>query len=66
MMIGRNAILGIGKPTEMIGSKNQCASRERDIATASKMPPTAAMKKPAMARYIVSARLIQRSPSTAS
>ena len=43
MMIGRNAIFGIGKPTEMIGSKNQRTSLQRDINAPSAMPPTAAM-----------------------
>ena len=47
---GRKAIFGIGNPTEMIGSKNQRASALRDIAIPSTMPPTAAMKKPTMAR----------------
>ena len=50
MMIGRNAIFGIGKPTEMIGSKNQCAIFERDIAIASAIPATVAMTKPVRAR----------------
>ena len=66
MMIGRNAIFGIGKPTEMIGSKNQRMSRLRDITAPSAMPPTAAMTKPVMARESVSPRLIHRSPLTAS
>ena len=66
MMIGRNAIFGIGKPTEMIGSKNQRTILLRDIKAPSAMPPTAAMTKPVSARYIVSPRLIHRSPSTAS
>ena len=43
MMIGRNAIFGIGKPTEMIGSKNQRTTVLRDIATPSATPPTAAI-----------------------
>ncbi len=50
MMIGRNAIFGIGKPTEMIGSKNQRAIRLRAIATPSATPATAAIRKPASAR----------------
>ncbi len=50
MMTGRKAIFGIGKPTEMIGSKNQRTTRTRDISVASVTPPMAAMKKPAIAR----------------
>ena len=50
MMTGRNAIFGIGNPTEMIGSKNQRTSALRDIAMPSRTPATAAMRKPARAR----------------
>jgi hypothetical protein len=50
IMIGRNAILGIGKPTEMIGSKNQRMGALRDIAQPSATPAPAAIKKPASAR----------------
>ncbi len=35
IMIGRNAIFGIGKPTEMIGSKNQRTGTLRAIAAPS-------------------------------
>ena len=66
MMIGRKAIFGIGKPTEMIGSKNQRTSLLRDISAPSATPPTAAMAKPVSARYIVRPRLRHRSPPTAS
>ena len=45
MMTGRNAIFGIGKPTEMIGSKNQCTHLMRDMAAPSAMPPIVAMHK---------------------
>ena len=47
MMIGRKAILGMGKSIEMSGSKNQRTGRSRAIAAPSAMPPAAAMKKPA-------------------
>ena len=66
MMIGRKAIFGIGKPTEMIGSKNQRMSRLRAIRAPSAIPPAAAMAKPVMARASVSPRLIHKSPLTAS
>ena len=66
MMIGRNAIFGMGKPTEMIGSKNQRMNRLRDIEAPSAIPSTAAMTNPVMARVIVSPRLIHKSPLTAS
>ena len=42
---GRKAIFGIGKPTEIIGSKNQRASALRDIAMPNTTPPTAAITK---------------------
>jgi hypothetical protein len=66
MMIGRNAIFGIGKPTEMIGSKNHRAIFERAITVASAMPQIEAMTNPVRARNSVSPRLIQRMPLTAS
>ncbi len=50
IMIGRNAIFGIGKPTETIGSKNQRTGTLRDIAAPSRMPPTAEIAKPTSAR----------------
>ena len=50
MTTGRNAIFGIGKPTETIGSKNQCARPRREIAMPSTMPSTAAIAKPISAR----------------
>ena len=50
MTIGRNAILGMGKPTEMIGSKNQLMSRLREIPIPSAMPARAPITKPLNAR----------------
>ena len=45
MMTGRNAIFGIGKPTEMIGSKNQRAMTLREIAMPSSDAGTAAISE---------------------
>ena len=50
MITGRKAILGIGKPTETIGSKNQLASPRRDMAMPSTIPATAAIRNPTSAR----------------
>jgi len=50
MTTGRKAIFGIGKPTEMIGSKNQWVNRLREIAMPSATPATAPIKKPIKAR----------------
>jgi hypothetical protein len=50
MTTGRKAIFGIGKPTEMIGSKNQWVNRLREIPMPSAMPATAPIKKPVKAR----------------
>ena len=50
MMTGRNAILGMGKPTETIGSNSQRAGALRDMAMPRTTPTTAAMAKPARAR----------------
>ena len=62
MMIGRNAIFGIGNPTDMIGSKNQRTILLRAIIAPSATPPTAAIAKPVKARNIVTPRLCQSSP----
>ena len=48
MKTGRNAIFGIGKATEMIGSKNQRVARLRAIRMPSTTPATPAMAKPNM------------------
>src|SRR3954452_19579428 len=66
MKIGRNAIFGIGKPTDTIGSKNQRISGRRVIRIPSKTPPRPAIAKPASARYSVSPRLSASSPEAAS
>src|ERR1700691_2259933 len=66
MKIGRNAILGIGNPTEMIGSKNQCTKLLRAIRIPRTTPVTDAIVKPTKARYMVSARLVIRSPEVTS
>ena len=66
MKIGRNAIFGIGKPTETIGSKNQRISGRRVIRMPSSTPPRPAIANPASARYSVSPRLSASSPEAAS
>ena len=62
MMIGRNAIFGIGKPTEIIGSKNQRAILQRDIAHRKRDAADCGDGKTSQARNSVKPRLIQRSP----
>jgi len=50
MTTGRKAIFGMGKPTEMIGSKNQLVNRLREIPIPSAMPATAPIRNPVSAR----------------
>jgi hypothetical protein len=50
MTTGRKAIFGIGKPTEIMGSKNQLVSRLREIPMPSATPATAPIRKPLSAR----------------
>ncbi len=66
VMIGRNAIFGIGKPTEISGSSSQRAARLYTTAKPRPMPAIAATAKPASDRYIVRPRFFQRPPDAAS
>ena len=50
MTTGRNAIFGIGKPTEMMGSKNQFVIPFREIPMPSTIPAMAPIKNPVNAR----------------
>ncbi len=50
MTTGRKAILGMGKPTDTIGSNSQRTATLRDMAMPRTTPAIAAMAKPARAR----------------
>ena len=50
MTTGRNTTFGMGKPIEMIGSKNQRASFVRAIAVPSTTPIMQAREKPTKVR----------------
>ena len=66
MKIGRNASVGVGKPTDTIGVTNQPTSRWREIMIPTGMPIAQASAKPASARYSVVAALMAKPPDARS
>ncbi len=64
--MGKNAIFGMGKPTETTGSRNHLTARERCASMPRTTPPAAAMPKPASVRQSVAPALRASSPERPS